>query len=54
MDRRASIGPRHDGYVTASGTMTIKGDVNPSTTLDYTNLLKFYDTKLWSWRELYK
>ena len=43
-----------DGYVAASGCIRITGDVEPSTTIDYTNLNSFYDVKLWSWRELYQ
>jgi hypothetical protein len=43
-----------DGYVAASGNMDIRGNVSPSTTIDYTNLNSFYDVKLWSWRELYQ
>jgi hypothetical protein len=43
-----------DGYVAASGTMTIHGTINPSTSVDYTNLNTFYDINLWSWRELYQ
>ncbi len=43
-----------DGYVAASGNMTISGNVMPSTTIDFTNLNSFYDVSLWSWRELYQ
>ncbi len=47
-------GVQLDGYVAASGCIEIKGNVSPSTTIDYTNLNSFYDVKLWSWRELYQ
>ena len=47
-------GVQLDGYVAASGNMDIRGNVSPSTTIDYTNLNSFYDVKLWSWRELYQ
>ena len=43
-----------DGYVSASGNMTIAGNVEPSTTIDFTNLNSFFDVQLWSWRELYE
>lgn len=43
-----------DGFAFASGDMTFGGSVTPNTTTDYTNLLSFYDIKLWSWREMYK
>ncbi len=43
-----------NGYVAASGCLNIKGNVSPSTTIDYTNLLTLFDIKLWSWRELYQ
>jgi hypothetical protein len=44
-----------DGYVTASGDMTIRGNVNPALSLKEITLLNnFYDVKLWSWRELYQ
>jgi hypothetical protein len=43
-----------NGYVAASGDMKLAGSVEPSTTIDYTNLNSFYDVKLWSWRELYQ
>jgi hypothetical protein len=43
-----------DGYAAASGTVTIHGSINPSSSVDYTNLSTFYDVKLWSWRELYQ
>lgn len=46
-------GVQLDGYIAASGNITIRGNVSPSTTIDYTNLNSFYDIKLWSWRELY-
>ena len=43
-----------DGYVSASGDMTLSGSVRPSTTIDFTILNTFYDVDLWSWRELYQ
>jgi hypothetical protein len=46
---------RLDGYVAASGDISIKGNVNPSLTLrEITLLNNFLDVKLWSWRELYQ
>ena len=44
-----------DGYVTASGTVTIRGNVSPSLSLTEITLLNnFLDVNLWSWRELYQ
>ena len=43
-----------DGYVAASGNMRISGNVEPHTTIDFTNLNSFFDVNLWSWRELYQ
>lgn len=34
--------------------MNIHDSINPSSSVDYTNLNQFYDVKLWSWRELYE
>jgi len=42
-----------DGYVAASGNITIHGGIQPNTSIDFTTLNSFYDVKLWSWRELY-
>jgi hypothetical protein len=44
-----------DGYVSASGDITIRGNVSPSLSLTEITLLNnFLDVKLWSWRELYQ
>lgn len=44
-----------NGYVSASGNMTIGGNVSPTLTLDQlSNLNTYFDIKLWSWRELYQ
>jgi hypothetical protein len=43
-----------DGYVAASGKMTINGAVRPRTTIDLENLNSFYTVSQWSWRELYQ
>lgn len=42
-----------EGFVIASGKMTIRGTVAPAVGLDFTNVPGFYGVKLWSWRELY-
>ena len=44
-----------DGYVSASGDITIRGNVSPSLSLKEITLLNnFLDVRLWSWRELYQ
>ena len=44
-----------DGYVSASGDITIRGNVSPSLSLTEITLLNnFLDVNLWSWRELYQ
>ncbi len=43
-----------EGFVIASGKMTIRGTVAPSVGRDFTNVPGFYGVKLWSWRELYE
>ena len=44
-----------DGYVSASGDITIKGNVSPSLSLTEITLLNnFMDVNLWSWRERYE
>jgi hypothetical protein len=42
-----------EGFVVASGDMTIRGSVSPST-VSLTTRPGFYDVRLWSWRELYE
>jgi hypothetical protein len=42
-----------EGFVVASGDMTIRGSVSPST-VSLTTRPGFYDVMLWSWRELYE
>jgi hypothetical protein len=44
-----------EGFVVASGDMTVRGSVSPSTVADdLTTRPGFYGVKLWSWRELYE
>jgi hypothetical protein len=44
-----------EGFVIASGDMTIRGSVSPSTVADdLTTRPGFYGVKQWSWRELYE
>jgi hypothetical protein len=44
-----------EGFVVASGDMTVRGSVSPSTVTDnLTTRPGFYGVKLWSWRELYE
>ena len=44
-----------EGFVVASGDMTLRGSVSPSTvTGNLTTRPGFYGVKLWSWRELYE
>jgi hypothetical protein len=42
-----------EGFVVASGDMTIRGSVSPST-VSLTTRPGFYEVRLWSWRELYQ
>ena len=42
-----------EGFVVASGDMTIRGSVSPST-VSPTTRPGFYEVRLWSWRELYE
>jgi hypothetical protein len=42
-----------EGFVVASGDMTVRGSVSPST-VSLTTRPGFYDVRLWSWRELYE
>jgi hypothetical protein len=42
-----------EGFVVASGDMTIRGGVSPSS-VSLTTRPGFYDVRLWSWRELYE
>jgi type II secretory pathway pseudopilin PulG len=42
-----------EGFVVASGDMTIRGSVSPST-VSLTTRPGFYDVRLWGWRELYE
>jgi hypothetical protein len=42
-----------EGFVVASGDMTIRGSVSPST-VSLTTRPGFYDVRQWSWRELYE
>ena len=42
-----------EGFVVASGDMTIRGNVSPSTvTGNLATRPAFYSVRLWSWREL--
>jgi hypothetical protein len=44
-----------EGFVVASGDMTVRCSVSPSTVADdLTTRPGFYGVKLWSWRELYE
>jgi hypothetical protein len=43
-----------DGYAAASGDILVNGEVEPSTTIDFTNLNSFFDVRVWSWREVYE
>ena len=42
-----------EGFVVASGDMTIRGSVSPST-VSFTTRPGLYGVRLWSWRELYE
>ncbi len=42
-----------EGIVVASGDMTIRGSVSPST-VSFTIRPDLYGVRLWSWRELYE
>ena len=42
-----------EGFVVASGDMTIRGSVSPST-VSLTTRPGFYHVRLWGWRELYE
>ena len=42
-----------EGFVVASGDVTIRGSVPPST-VSLTTRPGFYSVRLWSWRELYE
>jgi hypothetical protein len=42
-----------EGFVVASGDMTLRGSVSPATG-SLTTRPGFYGVKLWSWRELYE
>jgi hypothetical protein len=42
-----------EGFVVASGDMTIRGSASPST-VSLTTRPGFYEVRLWSWRELYQ
>ncbi len=42
-----------EGFVVASGDMTIRGSVSPST-VSLTTRPGLYGVRLWSWRELYE
>ena len=42
-----------EGFVVASGDMTIRGSVSPST-VSLTIRPDLYGVRLWSWRELYE
>jgi hypothetical protein len=42
-----------EGFAVASGDMTIRGSVSPST-VSLPTRPGFYDVRLWSWRELYE
>jgi hypothetical protein len=44
-----------EGFVVASGDITVRGSVSPSIVGDdLTTRPGFYGVKLWSWRELYE
>jgi hypothetical protein len=43
-----------DGYVNATGTITIAGEVRRSGSAVGENRPGFFDVRLWSWRELYE
>lgn len=43
-----------DGYVNATGTITIAGEVRRSGSASEENRPGFFDVRLWSWRELYE
>ena len=43
-----------DGYVNATGTITIAGEVRRSKSALEENRPGFFDVRLWSWRELYE
>lgn len=43
-----------EGYVNATGTITIAGKVQSSTPASEDDRPGFFDVKLWSWRELYE
>ena len=43
-----------DGYVNATGTITIAGEVRQSGSASEENRPGFFDVRLWSWRELYE
>jgi hypothetical protein len=47
------VGSGVEGFVVASGDMTVRGSVSPST-VDLTTRPGFYGMRLWSWRELYE
>jgi hypothetical protein len=50
---RYDSGTNVEGFILASGDMTIRGSVSPST-VSLTTRPGFYEVKLWSWRELYE
>jgi hypothetical protein len=43
-----------DGYVNATGNITIAGEVRRSGSAGEENRPGFFDVRLWSWRELYE
>lgn len=43
-----------EGFVNATGDITISGSVTPSSSADLTNRPGFYGVRQWSWRELYQ
>jgi hypothetical protein len=43
-----------DGFVNASGDITIRGSVQPLATEDALHRTGFYGVELWSWRELFQ
>ncbi len=43
-----------EGFVNASGNITIAGSVTPSSSADLANRPGFYGVRQWSWRELYQ
>lgn len=43
-----------DGYVNATGTISIAGEVRRSGSGSEENRPGFFDVRLWSWRELYE